>query len=233
MTTFRSLTSTLALSALLAMPALAQPGKTTPENPRNPDAPATPAAAKPAPSAEQKETLVYVMMSTTAGDMVIALNQTKAPISTANFVKYMDAGHYNGTVFHRVIPGFMIQGGGFDKDMNEKGDKFPPIKNEFSNGLKNARGTIAMARTNSPDSATSQFFINVNNNAALDRARPDTGGAGYAVFGEVISGMDVADKIVSVKTGNRGGNQNVPVEPIVITTVRAATPDEVAKAKPQ
>ena len=135
-------------------------------------------------------------------------------MTVANFVQYVKDGHYNGTIFHRVIDGFMIQGGGFNADMRERETR-APIKLEAGNGLRNTRGTVAMARTRDPNSATAQFFINVADNANLDAPRPD--GHGYAVFGRVTQGMDVIDKIRAVQTGNRGPHQNVPVTPITIT----------------
>jgi len=153
-----------------------------------------------------------VKLTTNHGDIVIELDEAKAPISVANFLSYVDKGHYDGTIFHRVIPGFMIQGGGFSSDMRQKPTD-APIKNEWKNGLKNARYTIAMARTSVPDSATSQFFINVADNAFLDQARD---GAAYAVFGKVTQGSDIVDKIAGVRTGNKGGHQDVPVEPVTI-----------------
>jgi cyclophilin family peptidyl-prolyl cis-trans isomerase len=153
-----------------------------------------------------------VKLTTSMGPIVIELDKAKAPISTENFVKYVESGHYNGTIFHRVIDGFMIQGGGFGKDMRQKPTQ-PPIKNEGSNGLKNDAYTLAMARTNVPDSATSQFFINVKNNDALN-ASP--GNAGYAVFGKVVEGKETVDKIRKVATGNAGGHQNVPTEAVLI-----------------
>jgi cyclophilin family peptidyl-prolyl cis-trans isomerase len=158
-----------------------------------------------------------VEMQTSLGKIVIELDEAKAPVSAKNFVAYVQDGFYNGTVFHRVIPGFMIQGGGFTADMAQKTAK-APIQNEAKNGLKNARGTIAMARTGDPHSATAQFFINHKDNDGLDYPRPD--GAGYAVFGKVTEGMDVVDKIAQVRTGNRGGLQNVPQEPVVIQSVK-------------
>ena len=154
-----------------------------------------------------------VALETSLGTIVIELNGEKAPISTENFLSYVRSGHYDGTVFHRVIPGFMVQGGGFDKEMNQK-RVGAPIANEAKNGLRNDRGTLAMARTNDPNSATSQFFINTVNNDGLNRPKPD--GHGYAVFGRVIEGMDVVDKIEKVRTGNRGMHQNVPVEAVTI-----------------
>lgn len=154
-----------------------------------------------------------VLLKTTAGDIVLELNADKAPISVANFLDYVKSGQYNGTIFHRVINGFMIQGGGFDKDMHEKATR-APIRNEASNGLKNEAYTIAMARTSAPHSATAQFFINVGNNAALDY--PSRDGWGYAVFGKVVQGTEVVDKIKQVATGSRGMYDDVPVTPVVI-----------------
>lgn len=164
---------------------------------------------------------VTVVMKTSMGEIVLELDAAKAPISTANFVSYVDKGYYNGTIFHRVIPGFMIQGGGFTPDMAQKPTD-PPIKNEWRNGLKNSRGTISMARTQVADSATSQFFINVADNAALDMARD---GAAYAVFGKVVKGMEVVDLIKDVPTATAaGGHQNVPVAPVLIETVTWSGP---------
>ena len=154
-----------------------------------------------------------VELKTSFGVIKLELDQEKAPKTVANFLAYVKSGHYKDTVFHRVIPGFMIQGGGMTADMREKPTR-APIRNEASNGLKNEVGTIAMARTGDPDSATAQFFINVNNNTSLNRPSPD--GHGYAVFGKVVSGMDVVNKIVAVPTGDRGMHQNVPKMPIVI-----------------
>jgi len=155
-----------------------------------------------------------VKLATSAGDIVIELDAAKAPKTVANFVQYTKAGHYNGTVFHRVIDGFMIQGGGMDAKLNEKPTR-APIPLESKNGLSNVRGSIAMARTEVPASATSQFFINVNDNLRLDAANaPD--GNGYAVFGKVVEGMDVVDRIKAVAVGNQGMHQNVPLQPIVI-----------------
>ena len=157
-----------------------------------------------------------VIMETSLGKMRIELFSQEAPISVKNFLDYANKGFYNGTIFHRVIPGFMIQGGGFSSDFKMKQTE-APIKNEAGNGLKNDRGTLSMARTGNPDSATSQFFINVVNNDGLNRPRPD--GFGYAVFGKVIEGMDVADKIAAVKTGRKQGMQDVPETPVVIKSV--------------
>ncbi len=155
-----------------------------------------------------------VRLDTSMGEIVIELDAAKAPKSVANFLEYVKAGHYDGTIFHRVIPNFMIQGGGFDPDLKQKPTR-APIPLESKNGLNNVRGTVAMARTSVPDSATAQFFINIKDNAFLDAANtPD--GTGYAVFGKVVSGMDVVDKIWAVPTGNKGLYQNVPVTPVLI-----------------
>ena len=154
-----------------------------------------------------------VKLTTSMGDIVVELNPEKAPKTVANFLQYVDDKFYDGTIFHRVIDGFMIQGGGMDANLNEKPTR-APIPLEASNGLKNDRGTIAMARTGNPNSATSQFFINVVNNDMLNAPKPD--GHGYAVFGKVIKGMDVVDKIRAVATGNRGMHQNVPTTPVTI-----------------
>ncbi len=154
-----------------------------------------------------------VKLTTNMGAITLELNNEKAPISSENFVKYVESGHYNGTIFHRVIDGFMIQGGGFDKAMNQKPVN-APIKNEAANGLKNDNYTVAMARTNVVDSATSQFFINVKDNDFLNHAGPAN--FGYAVFGKVVEGKEVVDKIKGVTTGNKGMHQNVPNEAVVI-----------------
>ncbi len=162
-----------------------------------------------------------VEMQTSMGMIVIELDSEKAPISVKNFLQYAKDGYYNGTIFHRVIDGFMIQGGGFTKDMGEK-PTGAQIPNEAKNGLKNTRGTIAMARRAEPHSATAQFFINHKDNSALDY--PSRDGWGYAVFGKVTQGLEVVDKIAKVRTGNRGMFQDVPVEPVVIQSVKV-TPD--------
>jgi peptidyl-prolyl cis-trans isomerase A (cyclophilin A) len=155
-----------------------------------------------------------VKLATSMGDVVIQLDADKAPKTVANFVQYVKDGHYDGLVFHRVIATFMVQGGGFDADMKEKPTR-AAIPLESRNGLSNQRGTVAMARTSVPDSATSQFFINVVDNARLDAANsPD--GNGYAVFGKVVSGMEVVDKIRDVPVGSKAGHQNVPTQPVVI-----------------
>jgi cyclophilin family peptidyl-prolyl cis-trans isomerase len=160
-----------------------------------------------------------VTMSTSMGNIRIELNADKAPISTKNFLDYVNEGHYDGLIFHRVIPGFMIQGGGFDAGMSQKKTK-SAIKNEASNGLKNVIGSIAMARTNVVDSATSQFFINVKDNDFLNHKNTSPDGYGYAVFGQVVEGMDVVQTIEKVKTGNRGMHQDVPVQAVVINSVK-------------
>lgn len=159
-----------------------------------------------------------VLMSTSMGDIKIELNKEKAPVTVANFLSYVEGKFFDGTIFHRVIAGFMIQGGGFTADMTQKPTK-PPIKNEAGNGLKNTVGTLAMARTNVVNSATAQFFINVKDNAFLDHRDETDQGFGYAVFGKVVEGLDVVHKIENVKTGNSKGMGDVPVEPVVIKSV--------------
>jgi cyclophilin family peptidyl-prolyl cis-trans isomerase len=161
-----------------------------------------------------------VKLATSMGDITIALDKAKAPKSVENFLMYVKAGHYEGTVFHRVIADFMIQGGGMDADMKEKATK-PPIPLESGNGLSNLRGTIAMARTMDPNSATSQFFINVVDNTRLDKS---TGRDGYAVFGKVVAGMDVVDKIRAVEVGPKPPHENVPLKPVVIKKASVTKP---------
>jgi cyclophilin family peptidyl-prolyl cis-trans isomerase len=161
-----------------------------------------------------------VVMETSMGTINLELFQDKAPITVANFLKYVDARHYDATIFHRVISDFMIQGGGFEPGMNPKRAKFAPIRNEANNDLGNERGTIAMARTNDPNSATDQFFINVLDNTR--KLGPNPKSAGYAVFGKVIEGMEVADKIRRVKTRTVGDYEDVPVEDVVIKSIRRA-----------
>jgi peptidyl-prolyl cis-trans isomerase A (cyclophilin A) len=155
-----------------------------------------------------------VKLATSAGDIVVELDREKAPKTVDNFVQYVKAGHYDGTIFHRVIESFMIQGGGMKPDMSEKATR-APIPLESRNGLSNLRGTIAMARTMDPNSATAQFFINVVDNQRLDAANARDGN-GYAVFGKVVSGMDVVDKIRAVPVGDKGMHQNVPLTPVLI-----------------
>ena len=159
-----------------------------------------------------------VVLHTNMGDIKIALNEEKAPISSQNFLDYSKSGFYNRTIFHRVIDGFMIQGGGMESGLKEKKTE-KPIKNEANNGLSNKKGTIAMARTSDPHSATAQFFINVNDNDFLDFKAETMQGWGYAVFGEVVEGMDVVDKIRKVKTGTYGYHQDVPKEDVIIQSV--------------
>jgi peptidyl-prolyl cis-trans isomerase B (cyclophilin B) len=158
-----------------------------------------------------------IILHTNHGDITLELDHAKAPLTSANFEQYVKDGHYNGTIFHRVISNFMIQGGGFEPGMNQK-DTRATIKNEANNGLSNKTGTIAMARTSDPHSASSQFFINVKDNNFLDFTGENMQGWGYAVFGKVTAGMDVVEKIKGVKTGNKGGHGDVPLEDVVITS---------------
>lgn len=161
-----------------------------------------------------------IKLQTNLGTITLKLDAEKAPVTVKNFIQYVEDGHYDNTIFHRVINGFMIQGGGFTPGMKQK-DTREQIENEAGNGLKNKRGTIAMARTNDPHSATAQFFINVSENDFLDFKAPSGSGWGYCVFGEVVEGMDVVDKIKSVKTGNKGFHQDVPVEDVIIEKAEA------------
>jgi len=158
----------------------------------------------------------HVLLNTSMGEIEIELEAEKAPISVKNFLSYVESGFYDGTVFHRVIPGFMVQGGGFDEGLSQK-KTGEPIKNEADNGLHNVRGTLAMARTQNVNSATSQFFINHRDNAFLDHGSRDFG---YAVFAKVVRGMDVVDQIAQVPTGNRSMMQNVPLTPVKIVTAK-------------
>jgi peptidyl-prolyl cis-trans isomerase B (cyclophilin B) len=191
---------TLALAALLPQVAAAQ-------------------AAAPSPSStqgtHQMSTHPRVKLETSQGDIVLTLDAEKAPKTTANFITYVKEGFYDGTIFHRVIDGFMVQGGGFEPGLKQK-PTHDPIENEANNGLKNDKYTIAMARTNDPHSATAQFFINVANNDFLNFTSPSPSGWGYAVFGKVTEGTETVDKIKGVKTGNSGFHQNVPAEDVVI-----------------
>jgi peptidyl-prolyl cis-trans isomerase A (cyclophilin A) len=164
-----------------------------------------------------------VVLETSLGTIRVTLDAERAPISSANFLTYVAGGHYDGTMFHRVIPGFMVQGGGLDAAMRERPTQ-PPIKNEAGNGLRNVRGAVAMARTSAVDSATSQFFINVVDNAFLDHKAPTPRDFGYAVFGRVSAGMEVVDRIVAVPTGRRGGHDNVPLEPVVLRSATLEAP---------
>jgi cyclophilin family peptidyl-prolyl cis-trans isomerase len=160
-----------------------------------------------------------VVIETSMGEIAVELFRERAPRTVENFLTYARDGYYSGTVFHRVIPGFMIQGGGLTADLERKPTR-PPIANEATNGLRNERGTVAMARTSEVRSATSQFFINTSDNVALDHKGMAPAEYGYAVFGRVIEGMDVVDQIEKVRTGSRGGHQNVPVDPVTITAIR-------------
>lgn len=166
-----------------------------------------------------KKSMTNVKMETSAGTIMIELDAEKAPLTVANIEAYIKDGFYDGLIFHRVIPNFMIQGGGFNANMTEKGDKRPPIKNEANNGLKNDRGTLAMARTNDPHSASSQFFINLKDNDFLNHTSESGSGWGYAVFGKVTEGLDVMDTIAAVKTGQNGMHGDVPLEPVMINSV--------------
>jgi cyclophilin family peptidyl-prolyl cis-trans isomerase len=157
-----------------------------------------------------------IKFETTLGSFTIEFFEKEAPISVANFLKYVDDGFFDGTIFHRIVPGFVIQGGGFTEDLSQKKTQ-PPIKNEADNGLKNERGTLSMARTNDINSATSQFFVNLKDNDFLDHKR---GNFGYAVFARVTEGMDVVDQIAAVETARKRGFDDVPVEPVIMTAVR-------------
>ncbi|HEX9945492.1 MAG TPA: peptidylprolyl isomerase [Thermoanaerobaculia bacterium] len=175
-----------------------------------------PAAQQPAPKAKSPAPAnPRVLLDTTKGKIVIELYADKAPKTVKNFLAYVRSGHYNGTIFHRVIPGFMVQGGGFTSDMTQKPTR-PTIQNEADNRVLNQRGTLAMARTGDPHSASAQFFINVANNGFLNFRSKTPEGWGYAVFGNVVEGMDVVDSIVAVPTTTKGPYENVPVQPVVI-----------------
>jgi peptidyl-prolyl cis-trans isomerase A (cyclophilin A) len=168
---------------------------------------------------QNKKTNPRVLMQTSLGDIELELNAGKAPISVENFLGYVNSGFYTNTIFHRVIQGFMIQGGGFDKEFVQKPTK-APITNEAGNGLQNKRGTLAYARTNVVNSATSQFFINHKDNPFLDHRDESAEGFGYAVFGKVVKGMDIVDKIAAVQTGTQKGMQDAPVTPVIILSVK-------------
>jgi peptidyl-prolyl cis-trans isomerase A (cyclophilin A) len=157
-----------------------------------------------------------IILSTSMGDLKIDLFEAEAPVTVANFIQYVDDGFFDGTIFHRVIPGFVLQGGGFTADMKEKKTR-PPIKNEAGNGLKNKRGALSMARTQEVNSATSQFFINIQDNTFLDHGTRDFG---YAVFAKVTDGMEIVDRIAAVATGNAGMHQDVPIEPVIIISAK-------------
>ncbi len=214
--------ASLVIAALAVAATLVPSARAQQAPPAAAPAPAAPAAAPVAP--------VYVAMTTNKGVIYLELNPTKAPISVENFVAYAKEGFYTGTVFHRVIKTFMIQGGGFTADIKQKSGR-PPISNEWKNGLSNMRGTIAMARTPEADSATSQFFINTVDNKMLDQPRD---GAAYAVFGKVIKGMEVVDAIAATPTGVSAGMGDVPKTSIVIEKVEVLTskPDVSEPAKP-
>lgn len=175
-------------------------------------------------AAQLASTEPLVKIETNLGDILVQLNSRKAPISTANFIQYVKSGHYDGTIFHRVIKGFMIQGGGYDSDLHEKRTS-APIRNEADNGLRNKKYTIAMARTSDPHSATSQFFINTKDNDFLDFKAQNGQGWGYAVFGKVIEGQKVVDKIESVLTGSRSHHDDVPIEDVVIKKAYVIEPE--------
>lgn len=207
------------------------------EAPKDAPKPAAKPADGQAPKTDAKADLEYVVMATSMGDLVIELDRKNAPISVENFLKYVDKEYYNNTIFHRVVPGFVVQGGGFDTNKSQKPTD-APIKNEWQNGLKNKRGTIAMARTNKADSATSQFYINLKDNAPLDAATPRGDNAAYAVFGTVIKGMEVVDKMAASPTGKQmmiptGGQASpmtdVPTTDIVITSVKRISAADAKK----
>jgi|WetSurMetagenome_2_1015567.scaffolds.fasta_scaffold07651_2 cyclophilin family peptidyl-prolyl cis-trans isomerase len=179
--------------------------------------------------AQEKAGNPMVLVKTSMGSFKIELFAKEAPLTVKNFLNYVDKKFYDGTIFHRVVPGFVIQGGGFDKNMVQK-TTLAPITNEAKNGLKNLRGTLSMARTPDINSATSQFFVNLKDNAVLDHASEAQ--YGYAVFGKVVQGMDVVDKIAAVATGNKGPHQNVPVKPIIIESMTRAAQEKPAAPAP-
>jgi cyclophilin family peptidyl-prolyl cis-trans isomerase len=182
-------------------------------------------------AAPEKAGNPMVLMKTNVGDITIELYEKEAPVTVKNFLNYVDKKFYEGTTFHRIVPNFVIQGGGFDKDMMKKAT-LPAIKNEATNGLKNLKGTLSMARTSDINSATSQFFVNLKDNAALDHRSATSAEYGYAVFGKVVEGMDVVAKIAAMKTGEKAGMKDVPVKPVIIESVTrvGAAADEM-KAK--
>ena len=171
---------------------------------------------------QQMENKIMIKLSTSMGEITLELDVENAPITVENFLSYVDSGHYGNTIFHRVIPGFVIQGGGLASGMQEKQTGIP-IQNEADNGLKNLTGAICMARTNEPHSATSQFFINLKDNQFLDHTEKTESGWGYAVFGRVVSGMDVVEKIAAVETGNVGHHSDVPLEDVVLKMAERTT----------
>ena len=171
---------------------------------------------------QQMENKIMIKLSTSMGEITLELDAENAPITVENFLSYVDSGHYDNTIFHRVIPGFVIQGGGLASGMQEK-QTGTPIQNEADNGLKNLTGAICMARTNDPHSATSQFFINLKDNHFLDHTEKTESGWGYAVFGRVVSGMDVVEKVAAVDTGNAGYHSDVPLEDVVLEKAERVT----------
>ncbi|MHC4305759.1 MAG: peptidylprolyl isomerase [Planctomycetota bacterium] len=205
------------LPALSAAAQEAQPGMPPPK----------PAEKQP-PQTQPQDKLAFVVMATSMGDIVLELNRAKAPATVDNFLAYTESKFFDGTIFHRVVRGniHVIQGGGLEPGLVRKKTR-PPIKNEWTNGLKNTRGTISMARMPAPDTATSQFFINTRDNSMLDR--PISGGAGYAVFGRVVAGMDAVDAIQAVPTGFKMGRGDVPIETILLKEVRRLTPEDARK----
>ena len=188
-----------------------------------------PAVPAPSPVPRAVPARPVVVLETSLGTVKIALDRDKAPLSVENFLQYVRSGHYDGTIFHRVIPGFMVQGGGFDAGMKQKATR-PPVRNEANNGLRNRRGTVAMARTNDPDSATSQFFINVKDNTALDYGPRNPG---YAVFGDVVEGMGVVERIVAVPTTTRGPYADVPKIAVIIKSAREADAAKAPAPRPK
>jgi cyclophilin family peptidyl-prolyl cis-trans isomerase len=202
-----------AVAAVAAALLLAVPGAAFPQS----------ATADTATTAERSDPMTTdnprVLLHTSKGDVTVELFAAEAPKTVENFLAYVRSGHFDGTIFHRVIPNFMIQGGGFAADMSQKPTR-DPIQNEADNGLKNTKGTLAMARTMNPHSASAQFFVNTTDNAFLDHRGKDPQGWGYAVFGKVVDGMDVVEAIGKVETGNRGGHQDVPVEPVLIESAK-------------
>jgi len=195
------------------------PADQVPPAPDEANRSASSAAAEITPEEIDPMSRPQVHLETSAGNITIELYSAEAPKSVANFLSYVRSGHYDGTIFHRVIPGFMVQGGGFNANMSQK-ETGAPIENEADNGLRNLRGTICMARTQEPHSATSQFFINTKDNPALDHRDKSIPGWGYAVFGKLTTGLDVMDAIEAVDTGSRAGHQDVPLDPVEIETAR-------------
>ncbi|OQC58987.1 MAG: Peptidyl-prolyl cis-trans isomerase B [Verrucomicrobia bacterium ADurb.Bin018] len=210
--------------AILATTLIGGPAALAQEESAPPPVPALSVESEPAPAEpamEPAKDTTMVIINTNLGEIHVKLAADKAPLTVANFLAYVDDGFYNGTIFHRVIDGFMIQGGGFEPNMRQKSTR-APVKNEAANGLHNKRGTIAMARTPVVDSATAQFFINVKDNGFLDFRSPDPQGFGYCVFGEVVAGMDVVDKIKAVRTGTKAGMTDVPLDTVQILSVTRA-----------